>query len=271
MLIRIVKLFLSSFFYIYLKIKLWFCLLFKITIKPKCITLYYHAIYPEEQKNFKRQMDLLKNKFEVLKSDYFGQLSSKKKYAIITFDDGFENLITNAIPILKENKLPFTIFFISNYFGKTPNWEFPEGHRDNDQRIMTVEQMNGLPRELLTIGSHTENHKNLTSIAENEILSELRNSKETLQKISGREISIVSYPHGEYNKSILKKSFQVGYKRVFTIDPKFSLVNENESITGRIWANGNDWYPEFWLKMHGAYGWLNNIFKAKRFLLKFNS
>jgi peptidoglycan/xylan/chitin deacetylase (PgdA/CDA1 family) len=239
-----------------------------IKVKPLCIIVYYHSIYPEEVKSFERQMSLLKNNFKVLKSDYFGKLQSDKKYSIITFDDGFENIIYNAVPVLEKNNLPFTIFFISNYFGKIANWEFPENHRDMKQKIMSVEQMKNLPMHLLTIGSHTANHKKLVELSQSELISELEISKRTLENLTNRRVEIISFPNGEYNLEVINKSFEVGYKRVFTIDPKLSLQEESEKVSGRIWVNGNDWYIEFWLKVNGAYNWLNTISKLKRRILR---
>ncbi|MCP5064830.1 MAG: polysaccharide deacetylase family protein [Ignavibacteriae bacterium] len=208
-------------------------------------------------------------KSEVIKSDYFGKLVDNKLYTIITFDDGFENLIENAIPVLKEYKLPFTIFFISSYFGKIPDWEFPSFHPDQNEKIMTIEQMNDLPDELTSIGSHTAHHKNLTSISEDELVLELEESKNILEELSNKSVDTISFPNGEYNNMVIRKSFEVGYKRVFTIEPIPALIKEDEKITGRIWVNGNDWYLEFWLKLNGAYSWLNYAFKFKSIIKDF--
>jgi peptidoglycan/xylan/chitin deacetylase (PgdA/CDA1 family) len=213
-------------------------------------------------------MQLISKKTKSIPSDYLGKLENNKLYSIITFDDAFENLINNAIPILKEYKLPFTIFFIADYFGKTPNWEFPESHTDKNERIMTIDQMNSLPKELLTIGSHTLNHKKLTHLDNDEINFELAESKRILEKLSSTKVNTISFPNGEFNESIVQKSLAAGYKRVFTIEPKFSLREKNEIVSGRVWVNGNDWYPEFWLKVHGGYCWLGTFFELKRKFFK---
>lgn len=261
---RIIKFLISLIFFVYLKLKQIFMKLFGLNISVQCITLYYHSIYKNEINSFNRQMELLSRKTITIHADYFGKLSKNKLYSIITFDDAFENLITNAVPTLEKYKLPFTIFFITDYFGKTPGWEIPEYHSDKNQKIMSIEQMKQLPQDLLTVGSHTVNHCKLTTLTDSEINFELNESKKRLEEISGKEVSTISFPNGEYNKSILTKSFEAGYKRAFTIEPKFSLTNRDENISGRVWVNGSDWYPEFWLKIHGGYCWLNSFFEFKR-------
>ena len=263
MLVRISKLVLSSIYFIYLQIKYLICRFLGIKQKPFCITLYYHSIYQDEVKSFKWQMELLKRNFKVIKSDYFGELKSNKKHVILTFDDGFENLIENAVPILTEKNLPFTIFFITNYFGKKPGWQIPEYHSDKHQKIMTIDQMSSIPKDLLTVGSHTVNHNKLTDLNDEEINFELSESKIILEKLIGENVKTISFPNGEYNNSIVKKCFEIGYKRVFTIEPKFSLRSSNENISGRVWTNADDWHLEFWLKVHGGYCWLNSAFSLK--------
>ena len=260
---RIIKLILSSFYFVWMQIKHFTKSMLKIDIQPICVALYYHSIFDNEKEAFEKQMNLISRKCKVIPSDYFGKLENDKLYSIITFDDGFENLTRNAVPVLEKYKLPFTIFFISNYFGKKPKWEFEGNHPDMNERIMTVEQMNNLPESLITIGSHTVSHNKLTSHLEEELIYELEESKKQLEKLNGKTVNVIAFPNGEYNNFIIQKSLAAGYKRVFTIEPELALKTKDEKVTGRISVNGNDWYPEFWLKIHGAYSWLDNAFKIK--------
>jgi peptidoglycan/xylan/chitin deacetylase (PgdA/CDA1 family) len=239
-------------------------------LNPLCVALYYHSIFPKEKESFRKQMDLVIKKSTVIKSDHQAELGDNGLYTIITFDDAFENLILNAVPILEEKNIPFTIFFISDYFGQLPNWEFPEGHSDTEQKIMSVEQMKSLPESLLTIGSHTKSHKKLNKLEERELVEELVGSKKTLEDLSGKEVTILSFPNGEYNDLVIQKSFEAGYERLYTIDPMFSLKEPKEKVTGRVWTNGNDWFPEFWLKLHGGYCWLDSAIRFKNKILNRN-
>lgn len=261
---RIIKLVVSIFYFAYLKLEYLICNILKLSNSKNCVTVYYHSIFDDEKSKFRKQIELLAKKTKTISSDFLGDLEKNKLYSIITFDDAFENLIDNAIPILKEYNLPFTIFFISDYFGRTPDWEFPKNHNDKNENIMTVDQMNALPKELLTIGSHTVNHQKLTKLSDDEVDYELAESKRRLEELSGVKVNTISFPNGEYNSDIIQRSLSLGYKRVFTIEPKFSLQSKDDKISGRVWVNGSDWYPEFWLKVNGGYCWLNSFFEFKR-------
>lgn len=260
---RVIKFLLSSIYFVLNRIKHYSAKLLGIKSEPICTVLYYHSIFDNEKQAFERQINLIARKCNVVKSDYFGKLEQSKPNIVITFDDGFENLIRNAIPILKKKSLPFTIFFISNYFGKIPDWEFPRNHPDKKEKIMSLDQFYTLPPELLTVGSHTANHKKLTDLSENEIEIEIIESKKYLESISKKSVDVLAFPNGKYDNNIVEKCINSGYKRVFTIEPRAALCTENENITGRVWANGDDWYLEFWLKINGAYNWLDRIHKLK--------
>lgn len=262
---RVLKLLISTFYFLIIILKKSVFKIFGIKSKPICVALYYHSIFDTEKQNFEKQINLISHISNVIRTDNLEPLLSDKLYTIITFDDGFENLFYNAIPLMVEKKLPFTIFFVSNYFGKKPDWEFPGTHPDKNEKIMTVEQLNNIPRNLLTVGSHTVNHRKLTELNKDEIYFEIVDSKKTLQKLTNQNVDVISFPNGLFNDKVVQQCLEAGYRRMFTIEPKAALKNENETVTGRIWANGNDWYFEFWLKINGGYNWLNHalIFKQK--------
>ena len=64
-----------------------------------------------------------KFKFISLDEVYFKRLSKfrywwQKKFINITFDDGFEDIYTNAYPILKKYRIPFTIYLSIDFIEK---------------------------------------------------------------------------------------------------------------------------------------------------------
>ena len=84
----------------------------------------YHSISDDDQKmsvskhNFYKQAKImLKLGFKSVNlKDIFND-KSKKKF-VITFDDGYQDVFTNAYPILKEVNLKATCFFVINKIGK---------------------------------------------------------------------------------------------------------------------------------------------------------
>jgi peptidoglycan/xylan/chitin deacetylase (PgdA/CDA1 family) len=165
-------------------------------------------------------MRYLAENVNVIKShDIFKSLHNKINVAI-TFDDGFENVYLNALPLLHRYSLPYTIFFVTDYLGKFPEWEYPDDHPDRKEKIMTKEQLISLNSEFGTIGSHTCSHRKLNGIDRNDLIYELKNSKLFLEQTAGREIDHLSFPNGAYDKIVLEESIKAGYKYIYTIDPE---------------------------------------------------
>lgn len=90
--------------------------------------VYYHHIIDKTDRrlhavsieDFRKQLKFLKSKFKIIPlsqavKNYQDRKSLKGKICI-SFDDGFASFYKNAFPILKEFKVPATVFLISNCF-----------------------------------------------------------------------------------------------------------------------------------------------------------
>jgi len=61
----------------------------------------------------------------------------------------------------------------------------------------------------MEIGSHTISHPNLLTLSHSELFDEIQNSRRSLEKLAGREISAFSYPYGKRNAFNRKVKAQV--------------------------------------------------------------
>jgi len=122
----------------------------------------------------------------------------------------------------------------------------------------------GLPHDLMTVGSHTMSHPWLPSLSQAEAKTELSASREKLRNLLNRDISVFSFPYGALNEQLITLCREVGYERVFTIQPKLAFASPQEFVVGRIAANPTDWPLEFYLKLLGAYRWLLWFFEWRK-------
>ncbi len=229
-----------------------------------CVVLCYHAVTSEQRNRFARQMDALIRWAKPISADATGPLKGGINHVAVTFDDGFVSVIDNAIPELTQRSIPSTLFIPTGYLGRHPIWINEVGHEDRHEVIITAGQIRSLNKELISIGSHSVTHPDLLLLSKEDAKEELSESKLKLEAIVERPVGLFAFPHGAYNKSLAELSRQAGYKRVFTIIPKRAFSEINEYVTGRIDVSPNDWFPEFRLKMMGAYRWLPIAFNLKR-------
>jgi peptidoglycan/xylan/chitin deacetylase (PgdA/CDA1 family) len=194
-------------------------------------------------------------------------LAPGTRYAAVTFDDGFQSVIENALPELEKRGIPSTLFIVTEALGQFPPWLKESGVSAAKQKVMSVEQLQGLSSKLVTVGSHTLTHPRLPAIGEEHARQEISESRAKLQKILNREVKLFSFPHGAFNARLIDWCRDAGYERVFTILPTFAFADPHEFVTGRVSVEPTDWPMEFRLKLLGAYRWMPMALSIKRTIL----
>lgn len=114
-----------------------------------------------------------------------------EKPIIITFDDGYLDVYTNAYPILKKYNIKANIYLISGWI--------------NGDVYMTTEMAKEMANSpLIEVGSHTVTHKALAKLSEADIEYELSTSKKSLEEMIGKDVEVVAYPTGSYDNRVIK-------------------------------------------------------------------
>ena len=163
--------------------------------------LVYHSVlpyYPGESA-FKKDYDvepamfeqqmlyLIDNGYQAVSLDDLAEhlingLPMPKKSFVMTFDDGWQNQYTYALPILKKYNLTATFFIYTNPVGRSPifmNWN----------------EIKDLDSSGMTIGDHTESHLYLSPDLDDKTLrKEIIESKKIIESHLNKEIYFFAYP-----------------------------------------------------------------------------
>jgi len=176
-----------------------------------------------------------------------------------TFDDGFANLLDNALPILRQHGVPACIFVVSDNLGDRPRWRIESDHPDANERVMTAEELRRVAdSDLITIGSHTCTHPDLAQLSPRALDQELRESRRQLSDLIGRPIEDLALPHGSFTPAVLDAALAAGYGRVYTLDPTPHMPGgAGPQVIGRFLMSPDVWRIEFLLTCAGAYAWLH--------------
>ena len=232
--------------------------------RARCMVLAYHAVSPAERPLFASQMDFLMKRAKPLPADIDQLPAQTGNFAIVTFDDGLENIIENALPELQKRNIPATLFVVTDFFGRNRDWEHRGGDDTRAELVMTEEQLKAIASDSITVGSHSMTHPLMTKIPKDQLRQELLGSREKLEKMLQRKVSLLSFPYGGFNEQVVAESKLAGYKRVFTALPVYACTKPNEFATGRVGTHPTDWPIEFRLKLAGAYRWLPIAFSLKK-------
>ncbi len=227
------------------------------------VTIYYHGVGQEEISRFTRQMDMLKALAKPVSAKVAARSETGRRVAL-TFDDGFQSVAENAVPVLVERMIPFAVFVTAGYMGSPPGWAEDRGDPNGKESVMTEAQIKSLPSHLVTIGSHTLTHRDLHLLTDEEVRTELVGSKQKLESVTGQAVTLLTVPYGKYDSRVAGLAKEAGYECLFRGSTR-SLKNENgEFIMERIRVSPSDWDLEFKLKLVGAYRWLPMAIAAKR-------
>ncbi|WP_408098749.1 polysaccharide deacetylase family protein [Peredibacter sp. HCB2-198] len=184
--------------------------------------LMYHQIMPESHPDFKKHIattpenfrhqvtHLMENGWTIMTlEEYFAHPPGKrpKKAAMLTFDDVCKNFIEYAVPIFKELNVRANIFPIQNM---TFNLPF---HNLKPQGIpaLTEQDIKDLDQMGFAIGSHCQSHQNLHKIPFDQAKKELKESKEWLEGLLGKEVKTICYPIGGIDRDIVNAAKEIGY------------------------------------------------------------
>lgn len=133
------------------------------------------------------------------------------KFALITFDDGFESVYRYAYPLMEEFGFKGVVFVISGYIGRENVWDIPLGRK----RHLSQQQIRELSDRGWIIGSHSCSHPDLTRLRPGELREELVASRETLEDITGKEVKLFSYPYSRLNETVKLEVSRAGYSYAF--------------------------------------------------------
>lgn len=260
---RLLKLVIAIFFYGGYHAYRLLCLLCRKPIPPALVIITYHPVKASQIGKFKKQMDMLLTIGCPVALKDIAHLKNRHNIAV-TFDDAYQSVLENALPILQERNIPAAIFAPSGCLGQKPPWIGNRKHSYAEEIVMTREQLTALPANLITIGSHTVSHINLNQADINTIKLEAVDSKSALESLLNREITFFAAPYATFNEKHASVFMQAGYQKVFLNIPTFPTTQNELFILGRTSVEPTDWPIEFHLKLSGAYQWLPLAINLKK-------
>jgi peptidoglycan/xylan/chitin deacetylase (PgdA/CDA1 family) len=124
---------------------------------------------------------------------------------VLTFDDGYADFATAAVPILLAHQMTATDFVVPGFFGRTA--------------YMTTEQVQIVQAQGMSIGAHTMHHVALAHVSAATAQSEIANSRAYLQELLGVSVTDFAYPYGDFNGAVELLVWKAGFRDGFTAAP----------------------------------------------------
>jgi peptidoglycan/xylan/chitin deacetylase (PgdA/CDA1 family) len=191
----------------------------------------------------------------------FEQLQSgenNRKQVSITFDDGYQDFLENAQPVLER-------------FGFTSTVYLPTAFIENERRsfkgrpCLIWPEVQQLQQRGVSFGSHTVTHPQLRELSRHSIHAELVDSKKAIEDRIGEPVTSFAYPYAfpetdrSFKAALCELLVEAGYTSGVCTTVACATAASDPLFLPRLPVNNDDDQALLNAKLRGAYDWLGTI------------
>ncbi|MFH0519530.1 polysaccharide deacetylase family protein [Streptomyces sp. M41] len=133
----------------------------------------------------------------------------------LTFDDGYTDFVTEAVPVLRRRGCTATVFVLPGLLGGANTWE-SGGPR---KPLLDVDGIRGAAAAGMEIASHGLTHLDLTGVPDDVLHTEVTESRHRLAALTGGDIEGFCYPYGYLDERATAAVRRAGYRYACAIAP----------------------------------------------------
>jgi peptidoglycan/xylan/chitin deacetylase (PgdA/CDA1 family) len=124
----------------------------------------------------------------------------------LTFDDGYENFLQDALPTLERFGFSATVFVVGGMLGGENIWDkLPR------MRLLGAEGVREAAERGIEIGSHGMGHLRMSGLQPEQLEREVVESRRVLGKVSGQAVQGFCYPYGNLDQAAVQAVRRADY------------------------------------------------------------
>ena len=233
-----------------------------------------YSVLPEQ---FAEQMEYLSSHgFDSLSLDEYEQIVAGEKDVpersiLITFDDGYADFYSQALPIAKQYGIQLNVFVCTGLVEGSTAEIYPEipAHAREHQaafpelwRALNWDEIRQLKAEGVGIGFHGHSHRKLAQMTIEEIALEFELGRGLYHQETNYEMRHFAFPHGTYDSYDSERVALIsslGIQLQFSTRLSRTPVDAKEALISRLVIHQEDDLETYQLKLFGAYEWLGAL------------
>lgn len=134
----------------------------------------------------------------------------------ITFDDGYLNNLTHALPVLQRHGFTATCYMVSRLAGQHNAWDRDRGVPHS--ALMTPAQLREWVGAGMDVGAHTCDHVDLTQVDAAQARLQITDSRAQLQDCTGAPVDHFCYPYGRFAQEHVAMVREAGFASATTVN-----------------------------------------------------
>ena len=157
------------------------------------------------------------------------------KPIILTFDDGYRDFLTAAMPVLRAHGFSATVFLVAERIGGISDWDADYGE---GAPLLSWDEVRALQEAGIDFGCHSSLHRPMTGMHRGELAEDTVRARAALEEGLGTPVTTLAYPYGAVNEFVRQVIADLGFRAALSCEPGISRLGDDLLRLRRIEVPG---------------------------------
>ncbi len=228
-----------------------------VNLKDGAILMYHSISYNKAFFNVtpesfvKHIKFLVDKKYKIIKlSDMINRIKNSEPISglvSLTFDDGYADIYQVVFPILKEYKIPISVFVPTDFIGRELKTSDGVTIKNLNEEQIKILDSSGF----VEFFPHSMSHRNMDTLVISDFIKEAELSFNILSKISSNTQKIFSYPRGRFYDEMINYLKKNNWHGAVTVQEGMVSLGDNIFKLKRLAVVSNTSFFQFKSKIFG--------------------
>jgi peptidoglycan/xylan/chitin deacetylase (PgdA/CDA1 family) len=170
---------------------------------------------------------------------------------LITFDDGWRDVATEALPMLQQRGIPATLYITTGFLRGRPGGTHIAAP---STAALHWDDLQPLADGGFEVGAHTVSHPELDIVRRRQARDEISASRSALEDHLGRPVVSFAYPHGYHDRQVAALVTAAGFTSACVVKNAFATRMDDPLSLARILVRSDTSTAimKAWLQGEGA-------------------
>jgi peptidoglycan/xylan/chitin deacetylase (PgdA/CDA1 family) len=153
------------------------------------------------------------------------------KPIILTFDDGYQDFLSTAMPVLRYYGFSATVFLVADRIGGAADWDAGYGEA---APLLSWQEVHALQAAGTEFGCHSAVHRPMTGMHLAELTEDTARSRAILEEGLQTAVTTLAYPYGAENEFVRRVVADLGFRAAASCEPGISRIGDDPLRLRRI-------------------------------------